>query len=160
MEIEILPTYSTANFVFFCYVFFWREIQWYPIAICSTISLNITWYTTILFIDRTIPFRMMEKYNWSIPLYIIGELALHFIPCIISLQRLVYLPPYFCSSCSSFGGVYTALANLMWSCIFHGGFEPNDAYVFLKYWQWNLVWTLAIICHLSTMYVINKFICQ
>jgi hypothetical protein len=154
-------TYSLANFLFVMYVVSFNHYHLIPLCITNSIAIACTWYFYIIMVDATLPLRMMEKYQWPWIVYLSGEFVFHVIPLLLAIQFLMSLQQFNLRSESQLlqhSGLYTLCINLMWSLFVHGGFEPNQVYVFIDPHQWNIIWHINAVLHIGSMYIVNHVI--
>ncbi len=151
--------YSTINFFLLWYIKFIKKYKWYPFIICNTFGVALTWYSAV-FLDRTIPYRMMKKNNWSLFKFISGDIMLHIISLLMCKYMLrdyssFYMEPKnyeIIKHC----GFYSLFTNMLWSLLYQQGFELNQRYVPLPTWKWNTVWSINVLAHLLPMFYMNS----
>lgn len=150
-------TYSVANFLFIIYVYLYQHYDLIPLCINNSFAISYTWYCYMFIFDISIPFRMMQKHQWSLVFYLIGEFTFHIVPLVFSLHcfsnvnRFAFVDKKYLKH----SGIYTLCANLMWSLFMHGGFEPNRAYVDIHSTLWNIIWCINAMAHIGGMYILN-----
>ncbi len=158
--------YSTINFFLLWYIRLFKQYNLYPFIICNTIGTIATWYSAVL-LDYTIPYRMMQKNNWSCGKFIMGDIMLHIVP-LLQIGKMLYKFEYLHSHMNlnnsnkpyeivKHCGFYSLFANMLWSLIYQRGFELNDRYVPLPTYKWNIVWGCNVISHLIPMIYMNSF---
>ena len=157
-------TYSLANFLLISYIFLTDKTFLYPVAITNTCAIVFTWYFAILFIDNSIPVRMIEKYKWSLFQYFIGEFIFHIIPYYVCVMFwrvlsnsaiLQVAQTDFEKALIKHSGLYSMMLNLFWTIIMENTFELNDTYVFLYYKDWNWIWFVNLLSHMVPMFILN-----
>jgi hypothetical protein len=147
--------YCTINviLIFFSVMFNIRSI--YPFLICNTFGAVGTWYSALV-LDPTIPSRMMRKHGWTVPMFVIGDIGLHFVPLVWALYhiRQERLSPV--SELSKHCGLYSLLMNIFWCLCLHSSFDPHRSYIQLPYQVWNHIWALCVFFHLVPMLYMQK----
>lgn len=154
--------YSTINFFLLWYIRFARQYNLYPFIICNTFGTILTWYTAVL-LDKSIPYRMIKKNNWSCSKFTIGDILLHILPLCTTIRMLCkkeFLHSHSYSNNKKYEiikhcGFYSLFSNMLWSLIYQRGFELNDRYVPLPTYKWNIVWSCSIISHILPMFYMN-----
>jgi hypothetical protein len=147
--------YSTINagLIAIGKIFNIRDI--YPFLICNTFGTVGTWYSALV-LDPTIPARMMRKHGWTMPVFIIGDIGLHFVPLAWALYhiRQEHLSPM--RELSKHCGLYSLLMNILWCLFLHRSFDPHRSYVQLPYQVWNHIWAVCVCFHLIPMLYMQK----
>lgn len=149
--------YSTFSFLYTILVRALRQYDLYPLMICNNIGLCATWYYAILFLDRTIPTRMMQKYDCSLWLYLLGEFVIHLIPVGLAFHTLwnfEEIRHYLNSSAEivQLCGFYSMMVNHMWPMCIQDGYQLNQAYVNLSAQSWCYIWTVNVVSHILSMH--------
>lgn len=154
---------SVLNLFFINYVYWSKSYFLYPMCICNTSALTLTWYSSILFVDCSLPKRMIEKFGWNILIYIMGEIMLHIMPCLfirhiyndfhkhkhlLIHHQLIYV---------HHAGLYSLLFCYFFAVVFQNGFALNEVYVNLQPFQWNILWSINALSHIGTMFWLNQF---
>jgi len=153
--------YSSFGFVFFIFVYFANIYVYYPFIISNSISIFLTWYTTICFLDRSLIQRMIEKNEWSLCKYIFGDIILHIVPAGVSLHLLYdtktydKLILYKNEDIVRLSGFYSCMTNMFWSLISQTTLQANKAYVFQHPMTWMYIWLLSIFYHMVPMIILN-----
>jgi hypothetical protein len=136
-----------------------KQYDFYPFVICNSIAVAGTWYMTSLVFDRTMPSRMIEKHNWYVLQYIIGDGIFHLIPllwAIYSLRNIlinkinINITKPIVQHC----GLYTLFMNHLWVVACSHGFQPNDLYVKETPRVWNMIWISNAIFHIIPMSIL------
>lgn len=150
--------YSTTNFIFVIVAEIFHLDNIYPFLICNTIGVSCTWYVS-LFLDKTIPTRMMEKHNWPLTEFIIGDVCLHFIPLIWAIGNMITHELNAANEISRHCGLYSFLTNMIWCCFAYHGFDPQQAYIKEPFYIWNLIWAFNAYFHIMPMlYMQSRYI--
>lgn len=151
-------SYSVYNIIFLLFTYQTPTSRWHYFAMNNTIGLTLTWYWAI-FLDPSLPSRMISKYNWSLPKFILGDILIHFIPFIYSIyniskyqnqNQMAQQDPIILHS-----GIYTLFTNLLWSHINFDTFDVSAIYVHQSTQTWNIIWLGNAIFHFLPMLLIK-----
>jgi hypothetical protein len=123
---------------------------WHMLGVNNSIGMSCTWYWAVA-IDPSLPRRMMTKYEWSLSKYIIGDAILHTLPLLYSITQTYN--SFSQNVYERHRGLYTLLANMLWSVCSFGGFEPTEGYVEQHWRTWNLIWFGNAMAHLIPMII-------
>jgi hypothetical protein len=148
--------YSTFNFIFLVLSAFPEDKRWHHLAMNNSIGLGLTWYVALL-LDMTLPARMIDKNNWTMNKFICGDIVLHMIPLLYSVQNFKksYLNNNTQDPLIYQSGVYTHFMNMLWCHITFRGFEPATGYVDLPSRLWNLLWLFNSFFHMLPMFLVK-----
>lgn len=144
--------YSWCNFLFLCLVNAFKLNIYYPFLICNSFSVATTWYFANI-VDNTLAYRMIQRNNWWILQYLLGDFMLHFIPLLWSLctmrmmyQRTLDIPVG--RTIVQHSGLYSLFMNHLWVLATTHGFQPEAIYVEQPPRIWNMIWIYNAISHL------------
>lgn len=146
--------YSTFGFVFLFFTKYLQNPIWHYLAMNNTIGFSLTWYWAVL-LDRSIPRRMMTRYNWTLIEYVFGDFILHTAPMIYSLycfrEYTIWYPFLTQNKLYKHSGLYTAFMNLVWCFVNYNGFEAVQGYVETSSETLNYIWVGNTMFHFIPM---------
>lgn len=147
--------YSNMNAAWVLYVWYFEKKHLIPFIICNHTGTIFAWYSSWL-LDRSIPSRMMSKYEWPWYQFMFGDIVLHILPSFFVYKSIQTNFPI--ENTSRFSGLYSVLIYLLWGLSLEKPFDVSDLYVPLSFWTVNFLWTVSIFIHIITMNILHMYI--
>lgn len=144
--LQYTPFTSYTSFNCLVWVGAWLydlEFLW-PFLFCNTLSLVSTFYVIGFFIDTSMFSRMMHVHKIPAPLYVLGDVCVHFIPSVYMGSSLFLLKTKWQNIFETYSnayvhaGAYSVCLNMLYGALYN--FQPDLVYVPLSSGQWRWAW--------------------
>jgi hypothetical protein len=145
--------YSNFNFAWIMYIWAFQRQHLLGFVTCNHIGTIVPWYLAWV-IDPSIPSRMIAKYGWSAPQFVLGDIILHVMPTLILVSMHSWQAQqvqHAQQQALAFPGVHSLLIHLFWGAIQAPPFDVIRLYIPMSVRMCNFLWLVLVVSHVATM---------